>query len=98
MIRIRTALLAISAITCIFYSCVTQNKLQQTKNRLSTEDSLLQSYSREVSRLDELRRKKEKLNQIDDTSNVRIEQFIEKTRSEIEQLHKSNVVLTVMWK
>ena len=93
MKRIRIVLLAISAIAFLLPSCVTQNKVQQTKSKLTAQDSLLQSYSKEVNQLEEQRKKKEKLNQIDDTSNIRIQQFIDKTREEIDQLHKSNVIL-----
>lgn len=92
MKRISTALLA--ACTVFFlYSCVSQSKLQHTKKQLSIQDSLLQTYSNEVTKLEEQRKNKEKLNQLDDTSNIRIQQFIDKTRDEIDQLHKKNVVL-----
>ena len=62
MKRIRAALLTISAATCLFHSCVTQSKVQQTRSKLTAQDSLLQSYSKEVSQLEEQRKKKEKLN------------------------------------
>ncbi|MBL0233706.1 MAG: hypothetical protein IPQ08_08570 [Chitinophagaceae bacterium] len=93
MKKIRTALLAISSLSVIFYSCVSQHKIQLTKKQLTTQDSLLQAYGKEVNNLEEKRKNKEKLNQLDDTSNIRLQQFIDKTREEIDQLHKKNVVM-----
>ncbi len=85
--------MAISTLSIIFYSCVSQSKVQSTKKQLSAQDSLLQTYGNEVNKLEEQRKNKERLNQLDDTANVRLQQFIDKTRGEIDLLHKSNIVL-----
>jgi outer membrane protein OmpA-like peptidoglycan-associated protein len=93
MKQIRTVLLALVVISTSLFSCVSQSKVRGTQKQLSAQDSLLQVYSNQVNKLEEQRKNKEKLNQIDDTSNQRIQQFIDKTREEIDQLHKSNTVL-----
>ncbi len=93
MKRISTTLVVISALSIIFYSCVSQSKVQGTKKQLSAQDSLLQTYGKEVNKLEEQRKNKERLNQLDDTANIRLQQFIDKTRGEIDKLHKSNVIL-----
>ena len=75
------------------YSCVPQHKVAATKKQLSQQDSLLQVYDQQLDKLEIKRKEKEALNETDDTANMRIRQFFDKTREEIEQLHNENTVL-----
>jgi hypothetical protein len=86
-------LLRVVFLSLYFYSCVPQHKVATTKKQLSQQDSLLQAYDQQLNKLEEKRKNKEALNELDDTSNTRIKQYFEKTRDEIEQLHKENTVL-----
>jgi flagellar motor protein MotB len=89
---IRTVLLSI-CLSALLFSCVTQNRIRRSQQQLSQQDSLLQVYNNQLVGLDDQRKKKEKLNQMDDTSNLRIKEFIDKTKKEIDQYHKENTVL-----
>jgi len=93
MKNIRTFILLPLAAALIFQACVPQGKVRSTKKQLSQQDSLLQDYSKQLGTLDEKRKNKEQLNELDDTANSRIQQFIEKTKTEIDQLHQENTVL-----
>jgi flagellar motor protein MotB len=89
---ISTALLA-ATLPVLLFSCITQNKVSRTKRQLSTQDSILQGYQQQLVQLQDQRARKERANQIDDTSNTRIQQFIDKTKDEINQFHKENTIL-----
>jgi len=93
MKSIRTFLLLPLLPALFFQACVPQHKVTVTKQKLSEQDSLLQNYNKQLVTLDNNRKNKEHLNLIDDTANTRIRQFIEKTKSEIDQLHNENTVL-----
>jgi flagellar motor protein MotB len=93
MKNIRTIILLPLAAALIFQACVPQHKAAVTKKKLSQQDSLLQEYNTQLVILDNKRQNKEKLNELDDTANSRIQQFIEKTKTEINQLHQENTVL-----
>jgi flagellar motor protein MotB len=93
MKNIRTFLLLPLAAALFFQACVPQHKATLTKKKLSEQDSLLQEYNKQLSTLDTKRQSKEKLNEIDDTANSRILQFIQKTKTEIAQMHSENTVL-----
>jgi hypothetical protein len=74
-------------------SCISQRRITSTKKQLSQQDSLLQVYNRELAGLDQRRSNKEALNEMDDTANSRIKAFIDKTKTEISQLHAENTIL-----
>ena len=94
MKKIRTYyLLHIATLALLLYSCVPQQKIAPTKQKLSQQDSLLQVYDQQLTRLDAKRKTKQELNQLDDTANTRIREFIEKTKAEISQFHQENTVL-----
>ncbi len=83
----------IALIPACLVSCIPQGKVARTKKQLSQQDSLLQVYNGQLNALDEKRQNKVSLNELDDTANSRISQFIEKTKAEIGQLHNENTVL-----
>lgn len=86
-------LLSAVLLTLFFYSCVPQHKVETTKKKLSQQDSILQVYNKQLDQLEIKRKEKEARNETDDTANTRIKEFFDKTREEIDQLHKENTIL-----
>lgn len=94
MKKTRTScLLMIAAVAIHFASCIPQGKVAATKKNLSQQDSLLLVYNQQLATLDDKRQNKVALNELDDTANSRISQFIDKTKTEISQLHQENTIL-----
>ncbi len=94
MKKIRTSsLLLIFSLSIYFFSCVPQQKAVAVKKQLSQQDSLLQDYDQQLTKLDDRRKTKQEENELDDTASARIHKFIDKTNAEINQLHKENTVL-----
>jgi hypothetical protein len=92
--RIHYSFLIVLISLCIhFTSCVPQQKVATTKTNLSAQDSLLQIYRAQLVALERERKRKQDLNQLDDTANQRIAQFISKTQFEIDRLHGENTIL-----
>jgi len=60
---------------------------------MSTVDSQLQVYGKDLKKLDEQRKNKQEQNEIDDTASARIRKFIAKTQTEIDSLVKKNTIL-----
>lgn len=81
------------ALMLILYSCVPQKQVSSTKTELATINSELQQNNQELDKLDALRSGKEKENEIDDTSNSRLRQYINATREEIDTLIKGNSII-----
>lgn len=82
------ATMALSALI----SCGSTRKTQAYRQKLSTLDSQLLVHKKSLSQIDDARRKKEQQNEIDDTANTRIRQYIDKTKKEIDTLVKRNTV------
>ncbi len=94
MQKMRSYQLLIIAFFSLYYcSCIPQHKVAATKKELSQQDSLLQLFDHQFDQLEVKRKEKESLNETDDTANARIRNFFNKTRDEIEQLHKENTIL-----
>lgn len=74
-------------------SCMSARKTARYKERLTVLDSQLVVHRQQLKQLDEKREAKEQQNQIDDTANTRISQFIERTRLDIDTLIQGNTVL-----
>lgn len=74
-------------------SCMSARKTARYKERLTVLDSQLVVHRHQLKQLDEKREAKEQQNQIDDTANTRISQFIERTRRDIDTLIQENTVL-----
>lgn len=85
-----TGLAAIALMALV--ACGSTRKIQAYRQKLSALDSQLLVHSKSLSELDEKRRKKEQQNEIDDTANTRIRQYIDKTKKEIDTLVKKNTV------
>jgi len=81
------------AITVFFFSCTPTKQIAATKKDLATVDSQLVSHSSQLKELDAKRQKKQDQNEIDDTTNARIQKFIQKTNAEIDTLIRQNTIL-----
>lgn len=77
----------------IVTSCAGPNKISNTRQQIATRDSQLQAYSKKLDQLSNALSKKQQRNEVDDTSTLKIQQFIERTNSEISIIHKENSVL-----
>jgi flagellar motor protein MotB len=85
-------LLALSLVL-LLASCMSARKTAKYKERLTVLDSQLVVHRQQLKQLDEKRQAKERQNQIDDTANTRISQFIDRTRKDIDTLIQENTVL-----
>lgn len=85
-------LLALSLVL-LLASCMSARKTARYKGQLTVLDSQLVVHRQQLKQLDEKREAKERQNQIDDTANTRISQFIERTRRDIDTLIQDNTVL-----
>ena len=77
----------------LLYSCVPQNKVRSSKKDLNTINSQLSGNNEALNKLDAIRSGKENQNEIDDTTNSRLRQYIDATREEIDTLIKGNSIL-----
>ena len=77
----------------VLFSCVPQKKAVSVKKDLTAVNSQLVKHSDRLKDLDAQRQKKEEQNEIDDTTNSRIQKFINKTNAEIDTLIKQNSIL-----
>ena len=94
MHSIRTPyLLFVFAIALSFFSCVPQKEVTSSKKELTSINTQLGQNKNTLKDLDAQRNNKEAQNEIDDTANARIKKFIDKTRTEIDTLIKSNTIL-----
>jgi flagellar motor protein MotB len=93
MVSRRTQLLIISAaLSCLLYSCVSQRKVTTTKTDLKAADSVLVIQKKSLGDLDQLRRAKYEQNEMDDTSNARINSYINRTQAEIDKMNAENTI------
>ncbi|MBK7561164.1 MAG: hypothetical protein IPQ06_00215 [Chitinophagaceae bacterium] len=83
----------ILAISFTLFSCVSQKRVASAKKELSAVDSQLVKHSNQLKELDAKRQNKEVKNEIDDTTNSRIQKFIQKTNTEIDTLINQNTIL-----
>jgi flagellar motor protein MotB len=86
-------LLPAFSILIFFISCVSQKKVTSAKNKLSVIDSQLLKYNKTLNELDSQRKNKKEQNEIDDTANFRIQEFIAKTTATIDKLNAGNSIL-----
>jgi flagellar motor protein MotB len=80
-------------ISLLLFSCLPQKKIVSTKKDLAAVDSQLVVHSNQLKELDIQRQKKQDQNEIDDTTNSRIQKFINKTNAEIDTLINQNTIL-----
>jgi hypothetical protein len=78
--------------TSLLFSCVSQRKSNSAKKELATVDSILVNQKNNLKELDEKIKVKEERNEIDETSRTRINTYITKTETEIDKLHKENLL------
>lgn len=81
------------ATSLLLFSCLPQKKIVSTKKELAAVDSQLVVHSNHLKELDVQRQKKQDQNEIDDTTNSRIQKFINKTNAEIDTLINQNTIL-----
>ena len=86
-----TALALITSL--LLFSCLPQKKIVSTKKELTAVDSQLVVHSNHLKELDIQRQKKQDQNEIDDTTNSRIQKFINKTNAEIDTLINQNTII-----
>ncbi len=77
----------------LFFSCVPQQKTVSVKKEIVAIDSQLVQHSNRLKELDAQRQKKQDQNEIDDTTNSRIQKFINKTNAEIDTIINQNTIL-----
>ncbi|HEV7783005.1 MAG TPA: hypothetical protein VGO58_17135 [Chitinophagaceae bacterium] len=85
-----------SLIACFplfFYSCVPQKKATSHQQEIAKLDSLLQDHSKTLKNQDAIRRKKQDDNEIDSTTNARMQKFIGVANEEISKAVAQNQIL-----
>ncbi|MBN8686397.1 MAG: hypothetical protein J0M10_05245 [Chitinophagales bacterium] len=85
--------LLISFLILVQSACVPKKAIPTARQELGTVNTSLKEQEAALSRLDQARKKKEQLNEIDDTANTRIRKYIEKTSREIDTLINRNSIL-----
>jgi hypothetical protein len=80
-------------ISLVLFSCLPQKKIGSAKKELAAVDSQLVVHSNHLKELDIQRQKKQDQNEIDDTTNSRIQKFINKTNAEIDTLINQNTII-----
>jgi hypothetical protein len=83
----------LASIACILFACAGPNKINSTKRQIAAKDSELVAYGKTLDNLSKELAKKQERNEVDDTSTKKIQEFIDKTNSEIAIIHKKNSVL-----
>ncbi len=73
--------------------CVPKQGITKARNDLSTINQQLKQHDAGLTALEKDRKKKEQLNEIDDTASSRIKKFIDKTHQQLDTLVKNNIVL-----
>ena len=73
--------------------CVPKQGITKARNDLSTVNQQLKQHDAGLTALEKDRKKKEQLNEIDDTASSRIKKFIDKTHQQLDTLVKNNIVL-----
>jgi len=74
-------------------SCLPQKEVTSSKTELTTINKQLGENNVTLKELDDRRNNKENQNEIDDTANARIKQFIDKTKAEIDNLVNKNSIV-----
>jgi len=74
-------------------SCLPQKEVTSSKTELTTINKQLGENNVTLKELDDRRNNKENQNEIDDTANARIKQFIDKTKTEIDNLVNKNSIV-----
>ncbi len=80
-------------ISLSLFSCLPQKKIVSAKKDLTAVDSQLVVHSNQLKKLDVQRQNKQDQNEIDDTTNSRIQKFINKTNAEIDTLINQNTIV-----
>ncbi len=89
----KTLYFLIISLPLLFYSCVPQKKAASHQQEIAQLDSLLQNHSRILKDQDAARKKKENDNEIDSTTNARMQKFIGVANEEINKAVKQNQIL-----
>jgi hypothetical protein len=76
-----------------FYSCVPQQKAVSHQKELASVDSLLKQHSETLKKQDAQRKTKQAQNEIDDTTNARMQKFIGVANDEINKVIAQNKIL-----
>lgn len=74
-------------------SCVPKQGITNARKELSTINQQLKDKDASLANLEKERKKKEQLNQIDDTASSRIKKFIDNTHQQLDTLVRNNTVL-----
>ena len=93
MKRTASYLLFLIALLSAMVSCVPQQKAASSKKELGKLDSQLVNHSKDLQKLEIVRKEKEEQNGIDSIASARIKNFIDKTDKEIDTLIKDNTIL-----
>jgi flagellar motor protein MotB len=73
--------------------CVPKQGITKARNDLTTVNQQLKQHDAGLAALEKERKKKEQLNEIDDTASQRIKKFIDKTHQQLDTLVRNNTVL-----
>jgi len=93
MLKEKSYCLLFSLLAFIFFSCVSQKKVAPVKKELTSVNDQLLKYENDLNGLDDQRRKKQELNEIDDTVVNRFQTFISNTNTEINAIVSDNNLL-----
>src|SRR5687768_16824019 len=85
----------ISVAVCLLflYSCVPQKGVTASKKELAVINTRLSQNEESLKQLDAVRAEKEQKNSIDDTANLRLKRFIDKTKQDIDTLINANTIM-----
>ncbi len=73
--------------------CVPKQGIREARQDLTSINQQLKQHDAGLTALEKERKKKEQLNEIDDTASSRIKKFIDKTHQQLDTLVKNNTVL-----
>ncbi len=90
---IHSYLLPLFLFLLIAAGCVPKQGITTARKDLSTINQQLKQHDAGLTALEKERKKKEQLNEIDDTASSRIKKFIDKTHQQLDTLVKNNTVL-----
>lgn len=88
-----TIISLIIALSLVIYSCVPQKQVTSHQKEIAQIDSLLQDHAKTLQSQDAVRKKKENNNEIDSTTNARMQKFIGVANEEINKAVKQNQIL-----
>lgn len=85
--------LIVFSIPLFFFACVPQQKATSHQREIARLDSQLQQHSKKLKEQDVQRKNKQEQNEIDDTTNARMQKFLGIANAEIDKIISQNSIL-----